>query len=376
MGNLETVKTSLTELVYEWRESVTPQGNRPHLGFSQVGDECGRKLWYIFRHVSEKNFDGRMLRLFDTGNIAEGRFVEELRGIGCEVWDVDPTTGNQIRVVDFGGHVSGSCDAVVRALLDSEAFKIMGAKPHLCEMKTHNEKSFEALAGKKPAGSKVRVFDHAVNGVANSKPVHYVQANIYAYKLGLDKCLYIAANKNTDEVYIERWNTNKSLAKQMIQRAVGIANSQSVPAGISQDPSFYKCKMCDFHAVCHMDDILPLVNCRTCLHSTPTECGDWHCAWHNDSMRSDDTDMPICAGQDHRYIPELLKPWFTVEASQEDNSVTYELPDGRKIINGGDGFSSEDIRNGAAEITDVPERKELGLKVNKDMPWSKDDLPF
>jgi len=372
MGNLDGVsQKSLVECIHQWRENKDKQENRPHLGFSQIGDKCDRKLWYIFHHVAKPSFKGRILRLFDTGHRAEARFVEELRAIGFEVWELDPNTCRQLSVRELGGHLSGSLDAVIKARPNTEAFEIAGGKPIVCEMKTHNEKSFAALAGKLEKG--VRVFDPSTCGVEKTKPVHFAQANIYAYKMGIDKCLYMAVNKNTDELYIERWKTKKRLSKSLIKRGVEIVNMDNPPAGISNNSSWYECRFCDFSGICH-DNKIPEVNCRTCLHSTPnTETGKWDCARHGESMRADGTAMPICAGADHRFIPSLL-PWDAIDANQDDNWIQYVLPNGQHIRNGSHGdrsFSSTDIKNGSVDafIASDIGVADLGIKDEGKMPW-------
>ena len=48
---------------------------RPHLGASLIGDKCERAIWYVFRWATHTKFEGRMLRLFDSGNREEFRLV-------------------------------------------------------------------------------------------------------------------------------------------------------------------------------------------------------------------------------------------------------------------------------------------------------------
>ena len=79
---------------------------RTYLGASVIGKECKRALWYSFRWAGTESFDGRMLRLFQTGHLAEPRFVADLRSIGATVWDCDPATGKQFGFSHFGGNGS------------------------------------------------------------------------------------------------------------------------------------------------------------------------------------------------------------------------------------------------------------------------------
>ena len=63
--------------------------HRNHLGGSIIGDECERKLWYVFRWGMKTQFPSRILRLFARGQREEDVFNDLLRKSGITVWDVD-----------------------------------------------------------------------------------------------------------------------------------------------------------------------------------------------------------------------------------------------------------------------------------------------
>ena len=48
---------------YEALAAAEPR--RRYLGAAQIGEPCDRALWYSVRHCGGKQFDGRMLRLFE-----------------------------------------------------------------------------------------------------------------------------------------------------------------------------------------------------------------------------------------------------------------------------------------------------------------------
>lgn len=73
------------EAIMAWYEEK-PQDFRDHLGASLIGHSCNRYLWLTFRWAVMPKFEGRMLRLFNTGNREEVRIAEELRGIGVELY--------------------------------------------------------------------------------------------------------------------------------------------------------------------------------------------------------------------------------------------------------------------------------------------------
>ena len=112
--NLEQYATPATiEAIYKYYKDKRKNDHRPHLGGSQIGNECSRALWYQFRHAWSPRFDGRMLRLFETGDREEDRIVSNLRGVGVTVWERDPETGKQVRFTECGGHFALSLDGVI-----------------------------------------------------------------------------------------------------------------------------------------------------------------------------------------------------------------------------------------------------------------------
>lgn len=240
--------------IYAWEEQNQEDSRREHLGGSLIGRECERQLWYGFRWALNKKHDGRLLRLFRRGHEEEDRFVKALRGIGCEVHEVDDS-GNQYRMRDLGGHFSGSIDGAVLGL--PEAPKTW----HLTEFKTHNDKSFKALEKA---------------GVQESKPEHYAQMQVYMHYTGLTRALYMAVNKNDDAIYTERIKYDVAHATTLIEKARRVITRGTPPERIG-GPDWYKCKWCDFNSICHQG-AAPDKNCRTCRHSKPNiEQGGWTC---------------------------------------------------------------------------------------------------
>ncbi len=224
---------------------------RNHLGASLIGTECSRSIWYSFRWATNPNFDGRMLRLFESGNCQEPRIIKNLRDIGCEVFDVDPETGKQINFSMFGGHYAGSCDAIAQGFKESK-------KWHLVEVKTANTKSFNSLNK---------------YGIEKSKPIHYYQCQQYMGWFGLERAYYFCVCKDTDEIYGERVYFDKEVSKVLEAKAERIIFSDVAPFGVEG----FSCKFCQHQDVCKKIK-LPEVNCRTCAMVTPERNGTWTCS--------------------------------------------------------------------------------------------------
>ncbi|CAN8138804.1 YqaJ-like viral recombinase domain-containing protein [uncultured Thiomicrorhabdus sp.] len=311
MANIEQYSQDETiSKIYKSYEDMQSTSPRSHLGASIIGDKCSRKLWYGFRWVKQTKHKGQLLRLFQTGHLAEFRFVDDLRKAGVKVYEVDESTGRQFNVKECKGHFGGSMDGVGIGIGKS-------SKWHLLEFKTHNDKSFKELKSK---------------GVKEAKLQHYSQMCVYMYLGGIDRAYYMAVNKNTDELYGERLNADNKPAKEVITKANDIIFSDETPLGISGRPDWFECKFCDYHDVCHEQKI-PDVNCRTCAHATPVDDSKWNCS------RRDIVDKQAGCEQ-HVFIPPLITHSKAVDGDSHD--VVYEHK-GKQWVNGKNGFNSKEV---------------------------------
>ena len=247
---------------------------RKHLGGSEIGTSCERKLWYGFRHCGSPSFDGRMLRLFETGQLEETRLIRNLRMSGIEVLDIDPDTKKQFTVEECGGHFGGSLDGVGRGFPES-------TKWHLLEFKTANNKSFKNLEK---------------YGVNKSKPIYWAQMQVYMHLADLERAYFLCVNKDTDEIYGERIKRNLEEGKELVEKARKIIFAQYPPFGVSDDPKWFECKFCSFSDVCYKKEY-PEASCRNCLHTTPEPDGTWSCAVNQKTGK-------VC--KRHLFIPDLL----------------------------------------------------------------------
>jgi hypothetical protein len=272
---------------------------------SSIGEPCEARLWFKFRWAHDpEQFSGRMLRLFDTGNVEEARMIAWLRAAGVTVEDVDPETGKQWRFTSLGGHFSGSCDGKATGIL--EAPKAV----HLAEFKTHNAKSFAQLVK---------------HGVEVSHPKHVAQMQIYMHKLGLTRSFYLAENKDTSELKPQRLEYNAATGIALEAKAERVIRAPRVLARISDDPNSFNCRGCPANAVCH-GEAFGRNNCRTCIYSTPI-IGDgdgavWRCERFGKRLTVEDQKAGCPA---HLYLPELV-PGEQIDAG--DDWVEYRLANG------------------------------------------------
>lgn len=290
-------------------EATFVEDDRTYLGGSVIGDPCERKLWYGFRWaVPREEFDGRMLRLFQTGHREEARVIEDLRAIGYTV--TGDAEHGQIAVSFARGHGGGHLDGVVSGVRDAPK------KPHVLEVKTFNVSSFEQL---------VR------HEVKEAKPTHYAQMQTYMHLTGHDRALYIAVCKNDDRMYAERVPYDAGAALALMAKAERIVSTDRAPIRISDNPESFSCRFCPARRVCHEQGAARR-NCRTCLHATVCDDGRWYCERHDVDLSVEDQRAGCGA---HLYLPSLV-PGTQIDANPEAETVTYDMPDGSTWVDGAD----------------------------------------
>lgn len=305
MGDVASVTPELSATVQaiynSYEQEQRQQIPRTYLGASIIGAECDRFLWYQFRHCTQEQFNGRMLRLFETGQQEEARMADDLQRIGCEVYQNDPSTGQQFEFSAVSGHVLVHLDGA--ALGVPEAPETW----HLLEFKTHNDKSFKELKKK---------------GIADSKPLHYAQCMAGMYMSGLRRALYFAKNKDAEELYTDRIRYDADEAKKIIERAKRIIESNLPPPGVASRPDDFRCKFCSAYSVCwggmKTDPAvpLPLKSCRQCCHATPItseDGGKWHCKFYDKYINT----LQPC--ENHVLLPDLVTFAAAVDSESTDD---------------------------------------------------------
>lgn len=267
-GNRLTLGRRIKADIDEWCRTHYNDGHRAHLGASLIGRECSRYLWYVFRWVKSSSFDGRMQRLFQRGHREEPQMIAMLAGIGAFVDDFDDTLPvdaegchPQHRISGCEGHFGGSIDGLLTLpehygipLVFINEYKTQGTGP-----------KFTALLK---------------NGVRIEKSDHFTQMSMYGWKRKIKYGVYMAANKNDDDLHVEVVELDWALAQRMEVKAHNIIFTRTPPQKLSESIAHSTCVYCDMKAVCHQNEPYEK-NCRSCAHSEAAPGAQWGCHLHN-----------------------------------------------------------------------------------------------
>ncbi len=332
-----------------YKKKGDAEKKRRYLGVSAIGEPCKRYLWYYFRHAcGPSNTSGRAYRLFETGHKEEERMVSDLRMIGCEVHDKNED-GSQFSVSHLGGHISGHMDGC--------ALGIPGAEKtwHVLEFKTCKASTFRKLV---------------VNGVEKENRQHYDQVQLYMHFSGMKRALYMAKNKDNDDIYTERVKYDKRYCLDLLSMAEDVVlDCKTLPPRISERRDYFQCSWCDAKDICHNTGsgkvALPLVSisCRQCCHSTPKTDGKarWACEKKGMSLSPEDQDR---ACVEHLILPGLVS--FAHPIGGSNDSIEFESNNsdkkGKSWFHGKGGWSTLElmsVRVAELESEIVTNAKEL-----------------
>lgn len=207
---------------------------RKYLGASRWGHHCDRALAYEF-HLTPRDegreFRGNTLRVFDMGHDGEDRVAGYMNDAGFELTTSGPD-GKQIGFEAAEGRLKGHVDGIITAGPD------LGISyPALWENKALGSKSFADVVRK---------------GIKTSKPVYYVQAQVYMAYLGLRHCVFTCINRDTGELHAELIKADPVAAQQASDRALRIVSSAKPEEMVrcTTDRSDFRCKFCDYRDRC------------------------------------------------------------------------------------------------------------------------------
>lgn len=229
---------------------------------SMLNHPCPRHVFYQFRWASNPvAHTAKTLRIFNRGHRDESQLIQWLQQAGIVVQHVD--NGNQIGYEEYNGHVKGFVDGVL----------IINDDHYILECKSINLSTFKVIKG---------------GGLKIGKPEHYLQVQLYMYFMKLPKAIYIAVNKNNDDLYIEKIDYNEDSIRNIMGLTAQLLFTNEIPPQVHGHPQGYTCQRfggCPHVGTCFGTD-KPLQTCRSCIHGSPfidedVNKNSWHCKKHN-----------------------------------------------------------------------------------------------
>ena len=228
---LESIKSHIEDEAKKER----PRG---YIGASSIGDECELKLWMQYKHPHlAKSRKAKLILAANDGYRSEdlmAGLISQVKGVDLITHDEN---GKQIGFSDLNGLYRGHWDGLITGVPQAPITQ------HVWEHKAKNQKFYDALTKLKDKIDEKEVlkeWDYT----------YYCQAVVYMDYSGCTRHYMTVAAAGTRDFQSIRTNENPQLAAQLKQKAQRIINYPIAPTGISSNPSFYKCKWCDFIENC------------------------------------------------------------------------------------------------------------------------------
>ena len=221
MNTIEKIHARINEAIIKKRDKP-----RQYLGASVLGAECARQVWYYVNDPKEVE-DPTVLRKFAVGKALEPTIVQFFIDAGYKLFC---TGDDQIRFEDGG--IAGSGDGVIKGIEDDEN------TPYLLEAKTANSFYFKEFAKK---------------GVAAVNEKYFGQVQVYMRYFKLKKCLFVAMNKDSQELYLEIIHYDEFEAVRLIERAKHLLTMKEEPERHFPSKSYFKCAWCSWKKTCWSD---------------------------------------------------------------------------------------------------------------------------
>lgn len=195
--------------------------SRRHIGCSQIGHPCDRKLWRDYHDPIAEEVDAQQRRIFRVGELHEILVKEELEllkdHLVIEKWQV-PLKHLPLE---------GTADAIL---------KINGGKRVLLEIKTMNDRSFKHFK---------------THGIYKSQLQYWIQCQAYMGMTRLPSAILLAANKNDQTLHHEVISYEESSFFSSLERAKRIKDAPLMPMGLTVLPKpDFKCTYCPYYTQC------------------------------------------------------------------------------------------------------------------------------
>ena len=315
------------------------RSKRHYLGGSAVGDECLRKLQYSFRHCAESNFTASTLKKFDDGHRSEAIYIDRIKAAGYQLQHEE--NGVQYGFEDIGGWFRGHRDGKLFKLA------VLNNQDAIWEHKSSvGWKKLDNLVSKDES-----------TALENWNYTYFVQGQLY---MGYDGTKYhfttCSSEGSRDETACVT-EFNPALFNQIKEKAYKIITSDNLLPKVSNNPTNFRCKMCDSSDVCHKGKI-PKPNCRNCASLDFLTDGNCKakCNKYGHTFENDVKSLASYYGC-HTFLPELIDSNAIIDGlvSFHDTGLRYQIGDDVFINGNGDGaISSWDLYQGGLPFVKNP----------------------
>lgn len=229
------IKQIFSNILEEFKSNNKP---RNYIGASSIGDDCELKLWLKFKYPHlAKLPSAQLVMATNDGHRGEAYVASLLKQIPDIKLITHDYNGNQLGFSDFNGKFKGHCDGII------EGLPMAPKTSHIWEHKEKNSKSFDAL-------TKIKENYDIKKVLREWDYVYYCQAVIYMDYFDCTRHYMTVGLSGTRDLQSIRTDANPLLAKILKDKAQRIINAIVPPIGISNNKSFWKCKMCGFSEYC------------------------------------------------------------------------------------------------------------------------------
>lgn len=202
-------------------DSVTTKGQpRTHIGASQIGHACDRRIWLDYHEEAQEEITPRGRRIFRVGKLLEELIREELERLDMvhiQDWQV-PLSDPPLK---------GEADGII---------KIKGEGSFILEIKSMNERGFKEILKK---------------GCQQTHFQYWAQCQAYMGMSGLKEAILLVMNKNDQRLFAEKIPYDDRLYLALLEKTQRIMNASTIPKGFTlfEKPNFV-CSWCPYREKC------------------------------------------------------------------------------------------------------------------------------
>lgn len=200
------------------------EDKRNYIGASNIGSDCLRQLWYQYKGYEGIPLTAKQRRTFEIGRRLEGMVIQLLRDAGLHIATIwydlsDPELDY------FQGHVDAVwCD------------KDSGEDKAIIEVKTAKDSSFKQFVNQ---------------GLKHWNKSYYAQLQAYMGMSEIFSAYILVLNKDNSDIFDELVTFDAEYYETLQFRARIIHEAKEAPCRVSNNPSWWLCKMCKFKEICH-----------------------------------------------------------------------------------------------------------------------------